>query len=121
MRYRTCAHCLISPRLATPVTSMNLQTHHTMKLTIVDHLGEHDGGTAHVHVSRQCLNCDSYAPTSGDDWDAEADGPCMNLCTAAEHANDGAYCPDHQSKQEFEAGIHRSHVPLFNLIQGGAQ
>lgn len=96
------------------------ETHHILKLTIVDHLGKHDGGTVLVHKSRTCLNCDSYSPDSGLDWDAEVDGPCMTGCSAAQHADDGAYCDDHQTKFEFAAGLHRAHVPVFTVLKGGA-
>lgn len=102
------------------MSALKSRTHHILKLTIVDHLGEHDGGTAYVHKSRACLNCDSYSPGSGPDWDAEVDGPCINGCSAAEHADDGAYCPDHQTKSEFAAGLHRAHVQMFEVVEGGA-
>lgn len=99
-----------------PVTS---KTHHVVRITIRDHLGTHDGGEVHVHVSRSCLNCSSYAPTSVDDWDAEVDGRCRNLCTAARHSEDGAYCADHQTAAEFEAGVHRPQRPVFGIVEGG--
>lgn len=95
-------------------------THRVVKITWIDATGEHDGGEERVHVSRSCLNCDSFAPNPSEEWDAEADGPCMNLCSAAKHADDGAYCPDHQTKAEFEAGRHRPSMPVLTLVGGAA-
>lgn len=95
--------------------------HHVLKITVVDHLGQHDGGTAFVHKSRTCRNCDSFAPTNTEnDWDSEADGPCINSCSAAGDDESGQFCPDHQTKAEFAAGLHRAHVPVFAVVKGGA-
>ena len=102
------------------MSTFHSETHHVMKVTWIDAAGAHDGGVVLVHKSRRCQNCASFAPNTSEDWDAEADGPCLNLCTAAEHTDDGAYCPDHQSKAEYAAGLHRAHVPMFGVIAGGA-
>lgn len=100
------------------------KTHRIVRITYIDAAGEHDGGEARVHVSRCCDNC-SADGLNDHEWrgggGVEKFGRCMNLCWAggdADKANQ--WCDDHQTAAEFEANIHRPHVPVFTVVQGGA-
>lgn len=100
------------------------ETHYTVKITIIDHLGEHDGGTVDIHKSRACLNC-AHDGDRDSDWIAEGAtktwGRCMNACSAANAENEAdQWCFDHQTAAESEANIHRPHVPVLTVLQGGA-
>jgi hypothetical protein len=101
-------------------------THRIVRLTIVDHLGHHDGGEVKVHVSRFCSNC-ARDGTRDAEWVSEGCleelGRCMSSCPIAD-ADDlqesDRYCDDHQTQAESDAFVHRPHRPVFGVLEGGA-
>jgi hypothetical protein len=97
--------------------------HHVVRIFITDHNGTHDAGTAHVHKSRNCSGC-AHDGAKDAEWQAdrgvEKYGRCMNGCGAADNADKAdQWCDDHQTSAEFESGVHRPHVPVFTLVEGG--
>ena len=72
-----------------------------------------------IHVSRSCSNCSAngrYDP----DWVAgggiEEFGTCMNLCSAADDADEAnQWCSAHQTPAELRANVSRIDRPVFVL------
>lgn len=106
------------------MTALLSRTHRVVRITYIDATGEHDGGEARVHVSRCCDNCSSDGLKDHawqEDGGVEEFGRCMNMRPAADDADRAnQWCDDHQTSAEFEAGVHRPHVPVFAVVEGGA-
>lgn len=82
---------------------------------------ERDGGAFAVHISRCCANC-THIATLDPECDAEyleRFGLCLNLCSAADAPDpDDRWCDDHQTKREFERGLHRPETPVLLVVSG---
>jgi hypothetical protein len=102
---------------------MNTKTHRAYEYSIIGAHGERHGPyVEQVHSTRCCENCHHFGPHDRDWNQAVADGEflakCLNDCWAAD-SDDlvNHFCPDHQSRQEFDASVHRPHRPVFSLVK----
>jgi hypothetical protein len=95
-------------------------THRRGRITInAGRPNERDGGAYAVHKSRCCANCTHHASQ-----DPEADaayiaefGSCLNLCTAADAPDpDDRWCDAHQTRREFERGLHRPELRVLLVV-----
>lgn len=79
-------------------------------------VGTRFAGVKFISNTRTCVNCahdgardpEWSEPVWMDKW-----GRCMNLCGAADSPNTALHwCEDHQTRAEFDAGVHRPSTPI---------
>ena len=98
-------------------TTFETSTHHVFESHTVGAGGKRSGPTEHrVHFSRKCQNCAHFAVNATDDWDVQKDGPCLN---GLFFDSSDAFCHNHQSEPEWQAGSRRVDRPVFALVKGG--
>ena len=104
-------------------STMAQKTHRTLRISISDATGAHDGGTTLVHTSRSCENC-CHDGRQNAEWQRDGGiskfGRCMNLCGAAD-ADDPAdrWCDNHQTMREWGADLHCADRPVLGVVPGG--